>query len=158
MASPHQPSSLLPKSWRRFRYARSPSAPRVTHHRLPWWNWHVSWCGPPRHMGSGCSKCVQQGWCICKTGAGFPRRKGSAAFRHALTFWIPVGGVCSDLCFSDSLLLFSAVTKVYISSFSYLCRRPNLQNGFPVLLVFFENESIKRLIASVYTEEPASCG
>lgn len=66
-----------------------------------------------------------------------------------------MGGVCSDLCFSDSLLLFSAVTKVYISSFSYLCRRPNLQNGFSVLLVFFENESIKRLIASVYTEEPA---
>lgn len=60
-----------------------------------------------------------------------------------LAFHIPVGWVC----------LFSAVTKVYISSFSHLCRSSDLQNGFPVwsvlgLFFFSPNENIKNLIAN----------
>lgn len=64
------------------------------------------------------------------------------------------------MCFSGSFfVLFSAVTKVYIITFSHLCRRPNLQNGFIICLGFFSNENIKNLIANnVYTEESVSCG
>lgn len=71
---------------------------------------------PPRQMGLGCSTCVQQGWCLWKTGAGFPRRKRSTAFRHGLTFWIAVGGVCSDLCFSDSFCCYSVLWLRSISA------------------------------------------
>ena len=96
------------------------------------WAW-----SPPKHMGSVCSKCVQWRWYICKTGTGFPHRKGSAAFRAGTRFLNPCG--LSMLWFVFLwlfLVLFSAVTKVYISSFSHLCRRPNLQNGFPIWLIF----------------------
>lgn len=156
VASPHQPSSLLPRGWHSFHHSHSPSACRATLQLVPWWHWHVSWCEPKATQADGlrCSTCVQQGWCICKTGARFPRRR---AWTHLLN---PRGYQCMLWSVFPwlFLLLFSAVTKIYISSFSYLCRRPNLQNAFSILLVFFENGSIKSQIARVYTEEPASWG
>lgn len=93
VASPSQPSSILPKSWHSLHYAGShlhadslsTSCPTGTG------TWLSVGPKPPKHMGSLCSKWVQQRRCVCKTGTGFPHRKGSEAFRTGTSFSHPCG-------------------------------------------------------------------
>lgn len=89
---------------------------------------------PPKHMGSGCSKCVQQRWYFCKTGTRFSHRRGSATF--GMSFSNSCGMNCTLIYVSDSfLVLLGAMAKIYMNSFSHLCGRSNLQNCFLYLVI-----------------------